>query len=111
MSLVARYVLYATGVLCSHNNEQEKAELIQYLHEGFFLVIQEKISINTLQIIYTEIGSVIFVDSKKQSLIPSSLFRSDVQFQEQLLTVLRDSLTNTNPDIRCFVIRLFHVNR
>ncbi len=37
-------------------------------------------------------------------------FRSDVNFQDNLLNILRDSLTNTNPQVRLYTLQLFNVN-
>ena len=56
MYLEASFVLYATGVLCSWTTEQERAELTQYIYDALLLVANQKLSINTLQAIYTEIG-------------------------------------------------------
>ena len=56
MYLEASFVLYATGVLCSRTTEQERAELTQYIYDALLLVANQKLSINTLQAIYTEIG-------------------------------------------------------
>jgi hypothetical protein len=52
----APFVLYATGVLCSWTTEQERAELTQYIYDALLLVANQKISINSLQAIYAEIG-------------------------------------------------------
>jgi hypothetical protein len=54
--LEAPFVLYATGVLCSWTTEQERAELTQYIYDALLLVANQKLSINTLQAIYAEIG-------------------------------------------------------
>jgi hypothetical protein len=56
MHLEAPFVLYATGVLCSWTTEQEGAELTQYIYDALLLVANQKLSINTLQAIYAELG-------------------------------------------------------
>ena len=56
--LIARFVLYATGILCAWTTEQEQAELAQYLYDALLLVANYKLSIEILVVIYTEIGSV-----------------------------------------------------
>ncbi|UJR13938.1 hypothetical protein I4U23_000941 [Adineta vaga] len=86
----APFVLYATGVLCSWTTEQEQAELTQYIYDALLLVANQKLSINTLQAIYAEIGS-------------------DTNFQDNLLNILRDSLTNNNSQIRLYILQLFYI--
>jgi len=86
----AAIVLYATGVLSSWATEQERAELTQYVYDALLLVANQKYSIQILQAIYAELGS-------------------DRNFQESLLNILRDSLTNTNPQIRLYTLQLFNV--
>ena len=54
--LATKYVLYATGVLCSWTTEQERAELTQYIYDALLLVANQKLSINTLQAMYADIG-------------------------------------------------------
>ena len=57
------------------------------------------------------------VDSRiATSAMPSSLsstcslkFSSDPNFQENLLNILRDSLTNTNAQVRLYTLQLFNV--
>ncbi|CAF5156116.1 unnamed protein product, partial [Rotaria sp. Silwood1] len=83
------FVLYATGVLCSWTTEQERAELTQYIYDALLLVANQKLSIHTLQAMYAEIGS-------------------DTHFQDILLSILRDSLTNTNPQVRLYTLQLFN---
>ncbi|CAF1197466.1 unnamed protein product [Rotaria sordida] len=83
------FVLYATGVLCAWTTEQERAELTQYIYDALLLVANQKLSINTLQAMYAEIGS-------------------DTNFQDILLSILRDSLTNTNPQVRLYTLQLFN---
>ncbi|CAF3704603.1 unnamed protein product [Adineta steineri] len=86
----APFVLYATGVLCSWATEQERAELTQYIYDALLLIANQKLTINTLQAIYAEIGS-------------------DINFQDNLLNILRDSLTNTNSQIRLYTLQLFSI--
>lgn len=49
-------MLYATGVLCSWTTEQERAELTQYIYDALLLIANQKLSINALQAIYSEMG-------------------------------------------------------
>ncbi|CAF2150068.1 unnamed protein product [Rotaria magnacalcarata] len=85
-----KFVLYATGVLCSWTTEQERAELTQYIYDALLLIANQKLSINTLQAMYSEIGT-------------------DANFQDILLSILRDSLTNTNPQVRLYTLQLFNI--
>ncbi len=38
------------------------------------------------------------------------IFRSDTNLQDNLLNILRDSLTNTNSQVRLYTLQLFNVS-